>query len=177
MGCRRSVSESAGVTTSHKNLAANQIAPFRPPMSVEFVSPPFAELEACVTDPARPAAARTRGIFYLRTLGTAEAVEVLERGAMRREPFPLRATCSVSPPVRVPAPRSAPEQGIFTAVSPRAGLRAGPDELPLIRAHPGPRPAGCDRRGVRGCVAVLVLVLCLRARACVCSSYMCADGG
>ena len=47
----------------------------------EFVTPPFDELEACVTDPTRPAAARTRGIFYLRTIGTVEAAEVLHRGA------------------------------------------------------------------------------------------------
>jgi hypothetical protein len=42
--------------------------------------PPFAELEACVLDNTRPSAARTRGIFYLRTIGTEEAAAVMHRG-------------------------------------------------------------------------------------------------
>jgi hypothetical protein len=46
----------------------------------EFVMPPFAELEACVLDNTRPSAARTRGIFYLRTIGTEEAAAVMHRG-------------------------------------------------------------------------------------------------
>lgn len=79
-----------------------------------FVTPPFDDLAACVNDVTRPAAARTRAIFYLRTIGTEEAAEVLRQGDI---PVCVWFATQNHLVVGVLVLRSAAEQGFFTVVS------------------------------------------------------------
>lgn len=92
-------------------------------------APPLSELRAAVADESAPIAKRIRSVFYLRALGTDEAIDAMAQAL--ESPSVLLSHEGAAPPRRVTRSRAAPR----------------PD--PLRPCVPGPRRAQWRSRWAR----------------------------